>query len=670
MTDYFHDLDMFGDESFLIPPSFNNPPKDKLVGDHEVRVSGGAEEVVETYPGLVWQGEYNKMFCNYQEQKDFLEYATKKMGRLRSFWFPSFVSDFTLFQDINGAATHCIYVVPNNFDWHFESERYGLYIETVNDRFVWEITDYKSEHQHPFDLLFTKSQIGKTIKKREVLFASLVRYVRFDTDKFAYSMSTPKVGECSYSFIELPNEAKMTKRLVFTDDIDMGHDHDDTFSACVMLGADWWDPLSDSLHSDGDGRQFRTNVNGATFQLETELGTTAIGLIPHDLPYSHHSATSGHPFEHKQPLWATRRREVDVLGAFVGGWGDWEYHEKETPHPDYEHGYWVVSDIDPTKRYRFQFMIAQSPPPKNPGDRLTRYFEPGESSFADPFTGDSWSSSQMNPDLFWDLCGIMLNSEGGIRVFSDTRDKLKVLVLGDSDIAGEVLRVEGDGLGSFFDDTLNFRGSTVVWPKQLADMYEDAQEDVHVSVCSGTYPLSVFMAQTDKMRAGTAPVGLPPSLHSQGDLLAKYNKLTNNRTLKPGWVPDIVIFAYTATDQTVASFVNDLYALGQAQTQMTNLLSDMRAEWEDVHIFVTPFPRPDGNVPDNVWNGTEIMVKQEIEDSVQVDHVASDWVDLVSLDTLNTDPGRPTILTEAEHDAAAAIVYSYFEAKADEILGL
>lgn len=670
MTDYFHDLDVFvSGSSLLIEPSFDSPPKDRLVGDQEVKASGGTEEIVEISEDVVWAGQYSKMLCSFAEQAEFARHMFLSMGRLRSFWFPSFVSDFTLYQDTSGAASHYLYVIPNNFDWVFQPNRYGLFIRTANgDRHLWEIENYLTKEQSPFDILVTKSQLGQTIKKRDVQYASIVRFVRFDSDKFKFVMDTPDAGTVSYQFLELPHEALFAKKLNLVDDLSVGYDYEASFSSQVMMGAAWWDAASDqSDNSGGDLRRWRTNSRGAVVEVETELGTRALGINPDDLPYDRLNY-HGRAFDPRQPIWAYRSRPVNLLGQFTAGWSDWQV-SNVSHHPDYEEGYWVVTDLDPDQRVRLQIRVAEAEDFGNSDSRTCRFFEPGQGSLTNPVTSEAWPSEEITHSIMWQLSGFVVNNAGGLRSFSDLRQKLKVLVLGDTDLS-RVLHTDSDGQASYFNPDRDRRGTSICWPQLLADHYEEDESGVRVSLLDAGHSQTVFMAQTDKMRAGTTPSGLPPTLTGMSDLVGKFSKHTNTRDISSGWVPDIVIFGYTVTDQLIASLVNDQYSSGDAQADANAIWSAVHSKWPSCHIIVVPFPRLDSALSANPWTGDSISVRSELIDSVTVDHSSDGWIEHISIDALGTGSGRGTILTRAEHAQAESIIYPDFNAAADAALGL
>jgi hypothetical protein len=214
------------------------------------------------------------------------------------------------------------------------------------------------------------------------------------------------------------------------------------------------------------------------------------------------------------------------------------------------------------------------------------------------------------------------------------------------------------------------RGFGVSWPHLVSKQFEEANDGaMRVSLANEAYEDTTFMNQTDKMRAGTTPLGLPPTLVGMADLIEKFKNRTNSRSLKTGWVPDIVIFGYTISDQKVAAYLNDDYAVGQAQSQANQLWSEFQSEW-DCHIMVVPFPKQDSDYPLNLYNSEEVVVRGELIDSVVTDHAADSWIEHVDIDAVGANPGRSEILTVTEHAAAAGIVFGPFETKAEEILGL
>ena len=133
--DIYRDLDVFGRGALLIEPNWNQEPRQGTEGDQELSTSGEAQSVLEGSSRRAWTSEFRKEFGTAQEQFEFFDFARSRMGRVRPFWSPSWSSDFKLLSDV-GMGERVLRVLRCRFDWIFEADRYGIYIETSTDRHI------------------------------------------------------------------------------------------------------------------------------------------------------------------------------------------------------------------------------------------------------------------------------------------------------------------------------------------------------------------------------------------------------------------------------------------------------------------------------------------------------------------------------------------------------
>lgn len=150
-----------------------------------------------------WLGGYIWKFATHLEQRAFYSRQEWAMGRLRSFWFPSWRSDFTLTKNYAPGSAGQLWVEPCSFGFSFEPNRYGLWVETYRrDAHVRLITAYDEE----LGLLSIDTPLGEALEDRQIYRLSIIRRCRFDTDTFRWKYRNDAVGEVSARVIEVLGE--------------------------------------------------------------------------------------------------------------------------------------------------------------------------------------------------------------------------------------------------------------------------------------------------------------------------------------------------------------------------------------------------------------------------------------------------------------------------------
>ena len=210
-------LNLSGHEALLLEPAWSDPSdfldinQDIIEGRAKTvkPVSNTGPTVVDSDGGRYrmgkhrWTGNYLWRPFNHRRIYEFWDTMRYRMGRVRSFWMPSWCSDFTLLKDADPADSDVLYVRPNGFEWVFEPRRYGVMIETF-DRFldIYECVGYDPVS----GCLFIQGTIQTKIPLASVAKVSLVRRCRADSGSTEWRYTTDAVAEVSMSVREVPYE--------------------------------------------------------------------------------------------------------------------------------------------------------------------------------------------------------------------------------------------------------------------------------------------------------------------------------------------------------------------------------------------------------------------------------------------------------------------------------
>lgn len=195
----------------FLEPSFTSEPKDELLYDFDLirgdNATIGLDSMSEKHS---WRNTFGFVAKTHAEQRALANFfcvgPNPRMGKVRSFWMPSWISDFQLASNIQFVTDNAFFVkVPLYFDKMFEANRYGIQFElTNNDLVIHKIHAY-DENSGQISIA-PSTQIGKVINVADVSRLSLVRRVRFDQDRLSFKFRTDGVAETTVQVVEVFEE--------------------------------------------------------------------------------------------------------------------------------------------------------------------------------------------------------------------------------------------------------------------------------------------------------------------------------------------------------------------------------------------------------------------------------------------------------------------------------
>ena len=198
-------LQMAGFESFLIEPTFVDPEDTLDVTAANLESAGiGTLAATGAGAGLIeWSGRYTFILGDKKQKGEFFRNQEYWCGRSRSFWMPSWRSDFTLAVDGGPPSNNYLRVLPVGFDFLVEAGRYGLMIQTTG--YVLDVYQIVSFDASTGELWLIGS-LDQVFTTANVMRMSLVRRVRSASDEFDWEHDTDAVASVSVGFIEKPRE--------------------------------------------------------------------------------------------------------------------------------------------------------------------------------------------------------------------------------------------------------------------------------------------------------------------------------------------------------------------------------------------------------------------------------------------------------------------------------
>ena len=192
----------------LIPTFANVKGVDDFVSDHVF----GTNLIAKTGSQLGgintsyrFSGEYEYLCFTHAEMFTLFSFWQERMANIKSFWMPSWVSDFQLASHIEPASRDFITVKENLFEWIFAPNRYGILIVTEND--VCYLYKIQSYDRH-LNRIYIGTSLDVDIPMQSVKLFSLVRRVRFSSQQFKRVAKTDYVVNVALDVIECPNEGQ------------------------------------------------------------------------------------------------------------------------------------------------------------------------------------------------------------------------------------------------------------------------------------------------------------------------------------------------------------------------------------------------------------------------------------------------------------------------------
>lgn len=210
-------LELTGRQSFLIEPNWSDV-RDGLGIANDLFESAATTALPDSKSGptsarsnnsrrkagrSVFTGRYTFRPYNHQRIYNLFNHMRQWVGTARSFWMPSWCSDFRLARDLDPLEGNAMYVVPNGFEHVYEDRRYGVMVETL-DRFldIYECTGYDAAS----GCLFVSDTLQERTEIENVSRVSLVRRVRSGSDSFDWKFNTDAVADLPISVVETPRE--------------------------------------------------------------------------------------------------------------------------------------------------------------------------------------------------------------------------------------------------------------------------------------------------------------------------------------------------------------------------------------------------------------------------------------------------------------------------------
>lgn len=201
-----------GNEFFRSMPHFEDPQEtldlspDHFEGDALPIALGTTADVVEGEHR--WISRFIWRCLSHAEQRTFFEHQQSRLGACRSFWMPSWRSDFRITRDIQPHHRNLLLVEPDNhFEFVYEDNRYGISIVDDDQLIhVWQIVGYDPVEGK----LMLSANHNLFLPRARIQFASLVRRVRFRADKFQWSFQKDSIVDIPGEVIECPGEGSFS----------------------------------------------------------------------------------------------------------------------------------------------------------------------------------------------------------------------------------------------------------------------------------------------------------------------------------------------------------------------------------------------------------------------------------------------------------------------------
>lgn len=196
----------------LTEPSFERP-QDAVAVDSEVVAGGGTFIELDPLSGVpVWRGSFPFKMKTWAEIKAFADSIKFFMG-VRSFWIPSWLSDFVLIQNASNGAT-ALRVRPANFDrieglynapiGQPNPLRFGVFIiSTTGTRFVRGIRDFNVIDASTHEIILHDA-MTEALATNQVQLFSLMRRVKFTQEAFTIDYQNSAVASCSAAVGQVP----------------------------------------------------------------------------------------------------------------------------------------------------------------------------------------------------------------------------------------------------------------------------------------------------------------------------------------------------------------------------------------------------------------------------------------------------------------------------------
>lgn len=209
-------IDVFDpDEVFQVEPNFVDPQISFTQGFF-VTPSGPTSELTPKAKGYKrWSGDYEYLFKNKTDRFRILNFWQRHYGMLKSFWMPSWVTDFIVESDFTSTFNTFDHT-PNGFDKLFNTFSdlssdytnpsdppllsWGLMWVVDNNAYVSPIIN-ASEGQ-----ITLQTPFSETFPKKAIEVCSLVRKVRFYGDRLSLAHETASVGTVNLKFLEVLGE--------------------------------------------------------------------------------------------------------------------------------------------------------------------------------------------------------------------------------------------------------------------------------------------------------------------------------------------------------------------------------------------------------------------------------------------------------------------------------
>ncbi len=193
-------------QALFIEPNWTDDPTDGVDFFADVLGNAGVRQKTDTVVDDaldLWDGSFTLTLYSHAEQRAFFDFRQRARGRTRSFWMPSWRTDFNVVRDISPDSGNLIDVAPCGFDHVFRPDRFGLFVETTSRvYYTWKIVGYDDE----IGRLTVGSSVDVLIPRSSIARCSLIRRVRFDQDRFPMKFVTDTVVEIGVAVHEVRGE--------------------------------------------------------------------------------------------------------------------------------------------------------------------------------------------------------------------------------------------------------------------------------------------------------------------------------------------------------------------------------------------------------------------------------------------------------------------------------
>lgn len=193
-------------EIFPFEPDWSTPPASEIIMTRRLQSFPGTVHAIESIssdvPIAVRMGF---SVLDRGELHDLTGFMVSRMGRLKRFWVRHPKSAFSLLQTASTGGT-TLTVVPNRAARQYQGYERIYVLMDSGDLIVRHATDVAHDAVNGQTVITLDSPLDRDIGLNGYRVIGRLLLVRFDQDKFDFSMSTPTAGGITLKFHELVRE--------------------------------------------------------------------------------------------------------------------------------------------------------------------------------------------------------------------------------------------------------------------------------------------------------------------------------------------------------------------------------------------------------------------------------------------------------------------------------